>query len=309
MNYSSRHRLTVGTRGSKLALSQTGQVIEMLKSLHPGLKVDVKVIKTTGDKIQDKELSKIGGKGLFIKEIEEALHYGSIDFAVHSMKDVPHTMLAEFEIGAILKRVDPRDVLITRVGQDLKNLPKKSVIGTGSLRRMLQLYALRPDFEFKPVRGNIDTRIRKLSDGEFDAIVLASAGLIRIGWNGGDEFSINYLATDDYVPSVGQGALAIETRKCDKKSLDIVKVLNDETDAICVNAERTFLRRVDGGCEIPIGAYGKIEGNQLILDGFIGDEKNFKIYRDKITGSIEKFEEIGVRLAENCLSGRSRAGG
>ena len=298
-----KQRITVGTRGSKLALTQTGMVVQALKEAHNGLEIDVKVIKTTGDKILDKELSKIGGKGLFIKEIEEALLDNSIDFAVHSMKDVPHTIPEDFEIGAILTREDPRDVII------YKTLPDNAIIGTSSVRRMLQLKALHPDFQFKPVRGNIDTRIKKLSEGEFDAIVLAAAGIKRLGWHVGEDLSINYLEIEDFIPSVGQGAIAIEIRKGDSEIFDIVKVLNDEKDAICVRAERTFLREIDGGCEIPVGAYSKIEDNKLIIDGFIGDEKNAEIYREKIIGEVEKFEELGVQLAKNCLSRWRRAGG
>ncbi|OGI02628.1 MAG: hydroxymethylbilane synthase [Candidatus Melainabacteria bacterium GWF2_37_15] len=298
-----KQRVTVGTRGSKLALTQTGMVVQALKDMHKGLEIDIKVIKTTGDKILDKELSKIGGKGLFIKEIEEALLDGSIDFAVHSMKDVPHTLPEDFEIGAILKREDPRDVLI------YKKLPDNAVIGTSSVRRMLQLKALYPDFQFKPVRGNIDTRIRKLLEGEFDAIVLAVAGIKRLGWNKGEDLSINYLEIEDFIPSVGQGALALEVRKGDSEIFNIVKVLNDEKDATCVRAERAFLREIDGGCEIPVGAYSRIIDNKLIIDGFIGDEKNAKIYKEKITGEVESFEELGVQLAKNCISSRRRAGG
>ncbi|OGI20969.1 MAG: hydroxymethylbilane synthase [Candidatus Melainabacteria bacterium RIFOXYA2_FULL_32_9] len=308
-------KITVGTRGSKLALTQTGMVIDDLKKAHPGLKVDIKIITTTGDKILDKELSKIGGKGLFIKEIEEALLAKEIDFAVHSMKDVPHTLPEEFQIGAILKREDPRDVLICRDNYDLNNLPAGARIGTGSLRRMLQLKALRSDLVFLPIRGNIDTRVGKLARNEFDAIVLAAAGLKRMGWQGNDEFlktflkeesnidfNVSYLELDKYIPSVGQGALAIELRKNDQETFNIVKVLHHEIDAKCVLAERAFLKEVDGGCEIPIGAHCKAEGNQITIDGFVGDEEKNEIYRDKLIGNIDDYDKLGTQLAKNVLN-------
>ncbi|OGH98847.1 MAG: hydroxymethylbilane synthase [Candidatus Melainabacteria bacterium GWF2_32_7] len=308
-------KITVGTRGSKLALTQTGMVIDDLKKAHLGLKVDIKIITTTGDKILDKELSKIGGKGLFIKEIEEALLAKEIDFAVHSMKDVPHTLPEEFQIGAILKREDPRDVLICRDNYDLNNLPAGARIGTGSLRRMLQLKALRSDLVFLPIRGNIDTRVGKLARNEFDAIVLAAAGLKRMGWQGNDEFlktflkeesnidfNVSYLELDKYIPSVGQGALAIELRKNDQETFNIVKVLHHEIDAKCVLAERAFLREVDGGCEIPIGAYCKAEDNKITIDGFVGDEGKNTIYRDKLAGNIDDYDILGTQLAKNVLN-------
>ena len=301
--------ITVGTRGSALALTQANMVISALKLTYPELEVSTKIIKTTGDKILDKELSKIGGKGLFIKEIEEALLDKSIDLAVHSMKDVPHTLSEDFEIGTVLKREDPRDVLICLNGYDINTLPGGAVIGTGSTRRMLQLSRIRPDFEFIPVRGNIDTRIRKLLNGEFDALVLALAGIKRLGWQCREDLSIDYLDIKDFIPSVGQGAMGLEIRKGDDEVADLIKILNSKDDEVCVMAERAFLREIDGGCEIPVGAYAKIEGNQITIDGFIGDENTKEIFREKIVGNMENFEELGVQLAKNCLSRRSRAGG
>ncbi|EKE04025.1 MAG: hypothetical protein ACD_20C00118G0015 [uncultured bacterium] len=309
-------RITVGTRGSRLATTQTGIVIDDLKKAHPGLEVDVKIIKTTGDLVLDKSLSKIGGKGLFIKEIEDALLDKEIDFAVHSMKDVPHTLPEEFELAAILKREDPRDVLICKDNYDLSTLPAGSRVGTSSLRRMLQLKALRGDLECLPIRGNIDTRTNKITKNEFDAIVLAAAGLKRMGWQGKDDtqflstfikeesdiiFNISYLETNYYIPPVGQGALAIEIRKNDQELYDILNVLNHDIDAKCVLAERAFLKTVDGGCEIPVGAYCKADGNRIIIDGFVGDEVKSEIYRKQITGNIDDYEALGTQLANDVL--------
>lgn len=311
-----KSKIIVGTRGSKLALTQTNMVVDDVKKAHPNLEIDVKIIKTTGDRIPDKELSQIGGKGLFIKEIEEALSKKEIDFAVHSMKDVPHTLPEEFQTGAVLKREDPRDVLICRANYNLKNLPANSRIGTGSLRRMLQLKALRKDFDFLPIRGNIDTRINKLANNDYDAIILAAAGLNRMGRqqkndseflrsflkeNTDIDFNISFLELDNFIPAVGQGALAIEIRKNDEEIFNIIKVLNHDNDAKCVLAERAFLKEVDGGCEIPVGAYCQIIDGHLVIDGFIGDEKNNKIYREKISGNIDNYELLGIKLAKMVL--------
>lgn len=302
--------IVVGTRGSKLALTQTNQVIDKIKSFHPELEVKVKIIKTTGDLVQDKELSKIGGKGLFIKEIEEALLSNEIDLAVHSMKDVPHTLADGFQIGAILKRERPEDVLIMRNDLTLDTLPLSSTIGTGSLRRILQLRNLRADLNFKPLRGNIDTRLNKLANGDFDAVVLAAAGLKRLGWNedNSDEFfkgilkhptklNVEYLKTDNFIPAVGQGALTIEIRKNDKATHNIIKVLNDINDAICVAAERAFLREINGGCEIPIGAYATLSNDEITIKGFVGNEEKSIIYRETIKGNKNFNQSLGIELA------------
>lgn len=311
-----KSRIIVGTRGSKLALTQTGMVIKSLKEKHPGLEIDTRIIKTTGDKILDKTLDKIGGKGLFIKEIEDALANKEVDFAVHSMKDVPHTLPKDFEIGAILEREDPRDILISGNNKGLFDLPENAVIGTSSLRRILQLKALRPDIKFQSMRGNVDTRINMLAQGHYDAIVLAAAGLKRMGWKKGTESSffkpflkektdivLNavYIEIHYCIPAVGQGALAIEIRENDEDIYNIVKVLNHDLDAKCVLAERAFLKAIDGGCEIPIGAYCRIKNNKLNMTGFIGDERSLVIYKSDVSGESENYEIIGIKLAKEVL--------
>jgi len=306
-----KSKLIVGTRGSKLALVQTKQVIDELIKFYPKLNIDIKIIKTTGDMIFDRDLSKIGGKGLFIKEIEEALLRNEIDFAVHSMKDVPHTLPIDFQIGAILKREDPKDVLIARNNLCLKDLQIGSIIGTGSLRRMLQLHNIRPDLNIKPIRGNIDTRISKLVNGEFEGIIIAAAGLKRLGWKQANNeiffnnllknnanLGVEYLEADNFIPAVGQGALAIEIRDNDSEVFNIIKILNNHDDAICVETERAFLKEIDGGCEIPIGAYATLKDEEITLSGFIGDEKKLAIFSDIITDNIKYHKNIGINLAK-----------
>ena len=306
-------RLKLGTRGSKLALIQADIVIEALKMLCPGIEIDIKIIKTTGDLILDKDLSKIGGKGVFVNEIETALVTGEIDFAVHSAKDVPHTLPKEFIIGAILKREDPRDVLICKNNWNLNTLPENAKIGTSSSRRTLQLKMLRPDLDFQLIRGNVDTRINKLARGEFDAIILAAAGIKRMGHDKQTEdvffknilkqnleitLKSEYLDIESFIPSPGQGALIIETRKTDEKTLNFIKKLNSENDFYCVSAERSFLREINGSCEVPAGAYCTIKDNKMTAVGFIGDENKQIICRDRVTGSTEKYEILGAELAQ-----------
>jgi len=263
--------------------------------------------------ILDRDLSKIGGKGLFINEIETALNKGEIDFAVHSAKDVPHTLPQEFTIGAILKREDPRDVLISRNNWNLNTLPENAKIGTSSSRRTLQLKKLRPDLDFRLIRGNVDTRINKLARGEFDAIILAAAGIKRMGHdklteeiffgkilkeNPVSTLSSEYLDIESFIPSPGQGALIIETRKDDDNTLNIIKKLNSQSDFYCVSAERSFLREINGSCEVPAGAYCTIKDKKMSIIGFIGDENQQTIYKDKVSGPTENYEALGAELAQ-----------
>lgn len=311
-----KNNLIAGTRGSKLALKQTEYVVNYLKSLYPDITIDIKVIKTTGDKIQDKALNKIGGKGLFIKEIEEALLTNSVDFAVHSAKDVPHTLSDDFTIGAILKREDVRDILIAYNEYDISSLSHHSTVGTGSLRRKVQLLSIRPDIIAKPIRGNIDTRLKKLLEGDCDAIILASAGLKRLGWTKEAEYlffkillnkelettpTTSYLDTNSIIPSPGQGALLIENRKNDADTINIIKKLNDDESYHCVMTERSFLKEINGGCDIPIGAYCYCKDNKLFCTGFIGVESNNQIFKSSESGEMKDYEKIGVLLAQNVL--------
>ena len=288
-------KIVIGTRGSKLAVTQTNMVIKTLKKHYPYLNIEVKKIKTTGDKILDKSLSKIGGKGLFIAEIENALKNHDIDLAVHSMKDVQNVVSKEFEILSVLKREDPRDALVAKNQLTLSELPKGAVIGTSSLRRMVQIENLRPDLKFKLLRGNIDTRIKKMLNGEADAIILAAAGLKRMGW---EESISEYIDIYKCIPSVGQGALCVEFRRADKEIKNIVNALVNEVEFKCLLSERSFLKEMNGGCSIAIGAHATENNGKIELEGFVCNDDNTTIFKSKVTGSIEKYEDLGIELAE-----------
>ncbi len=287
----------MGTRGSKLALAQTDWVIHQLKSHYPEIEFEKIIIKTTGDKILDAPLSKVGGKGLFVKEIEEALIRGDIDFAVHSMKDVPSEVPPELEVSIIPERESPFDVLISP-WETLEALPKGAKIGTSSLRRLSQIKRLRADFIVSSLRGNVDTRLRKLKEGQYDGIILAEAGLKRLG------IQIKYkrFTLDEIIPAVGQGALGIEIRREDKKIKELLKILHSEKTALEIKAERSFLRIMEGGCQVPLGAYATINQGKLTLTGFISDLEGERFYRDIIEGEPSSSEKLGELLAKKLLS-------
>jgi len=255
--------IVVGTRQSALALTQTGQVIadleRLARELGLAVRFETRRIVTKGDRILDVTLSKVGGKGLFVKEIEQELLAGGIDIAVHSMKDVPHTLEDGLVIGAVPRREDPRDALIARAARSIAELPRGARVGTSSLRRVCQLKRLRPDLALEPVRGNIDTRIRKLETEGFDAIILAMAGLRRMGW---EDRASAPIPVEDCLPAVGQGALGVECRADDEEMLSLLRRYNDETTARAVEAERSFLAELNGGCQVPIGAYAEIAGEK-----------------------------------------------
>lgn len=286
--------VNIGTRGSQLALWQANWVREELLRNHPGLAVNLEIIKTTGDKITNVPLAKVGGKGLFVKEIEEALLSERIDLAVHSMKDMPGEVPEGLWISAIPQREIPFDVLVARDGRELDRLPPGAKIATGSLRRASQLLHYRPDLEILPIRGNIDTRMRKLSSGDLDAIILAAAGIRRL--NMADRIT-QQISPEILLPAVGQGALCIETRENDPEINRLVKSLNDPPTAWAVTAERGFLKRLQGGCQVPIAAYGTIAGETLTLTGMVAETDGSIIYRDTVTGPIEQAEDLGIRLA------------
>lgn len=264
--------IRLGTRGSLLARSQSGLIATLLEKCHPGLRVELTIFKTSGDMITDKPLHELGGKGLFTKELEQALLAGQIDLAVHSFKDVPVTMpLVEQEdlvIAAVPAREDPRDVLVSNTVQSLRELPTGAVVGTGSLRRRCQLLALRPDLQVQPIRGNIDTRLRKLRAGEFDALILAAAGLRRAGLF--DPSLVHPIDPSEQLPAAGQGALAIECRRSDDRTRRLVSVLNDPVTAARVTAERELVKLLEGDCHSPIGAFAEVRGDQLILRAAVG---------------------------------------
>jgi hydroxymethylbilane synthase len=286
--------LRLGTRKSKLALWQANYVKEKLEAL--GCKVEIVPITTTGDKILDAPLAKIGGKGLFVKEIENALLAGEIDLAVHSLKDVPITIPEGLTLSAITEREEPYDVLISRNGYKLEELPSGAVVGTSSLRRQVQIKRRRRDLKVEILRGNVDTRLRKLKEGLYDAIVLAYAGVKRMGLSG--EIS---QVLEDFIPAVGQGSLAIETRAEDKRVINFVKVLNHEESWLRAVCERAFLRELQGGCQVPIGAYAWIEGDRIKIKGFISDLEGERFLEGYEEGSLQEAEEVGKRLAQRLL--------
>jgi hydroxymethylbilane synthase len=286
--------LRLGTRKSKLALWQANFVKEKLETL--GCKVELVPITTTGDKILDAPLAKIGGKGLFVKEIENALLAGEIDLAVHSLKDVPMIIPEGLTLSAITEREEPYDVLISRNGKKLEELPSGAVVGTSSLRRRVQIKRRRRDLRVEILRGNVDTRLRKLKEGVYDAIVLAYAGVKRMGFSG--EIS---QVLEDFIPAVGQGSLAIETRAEDERVINFVRGLNHEESRLRAVCERAFLRELQGGCQVPIGAYAWIEGDRIKIKGFISDLEGERFLEGYEEGSPQKAEEVGKRLAQRLL--------
>lgn len=294
----SRRELVIGTRGSKLALWQATWVKERLEATHSGLTCRLKKIKTTGDKILDVALAKVGGKGLFVKEIEEALMAGKIDLAVHSMKDVPTELPDGLGIVVMTAREDPRDVVVSRTGAKLEALPESAVIGTSSLRRQVQLKHLRKDFQLKTLRGNVDTRIRKLKEENLDAIILAAAGMKRLGL---DHQITEYLPPEVMLPAVGQGVLGIEARLDDNRVNGVVLTLNHDLTHRVVLGERAFLKRLEGGCQVPIGCYGLVEDGQLRLRGMVGHPDGDPVLFAERSGPLEGSSELGRALAEDLL--------
>ena len=291
--------LRIGTRGSQLALFQVSWVKEKLVQAHPRLKVTLIKIKTTGDKIQDAPLAKIGRKGLFVKEIEEALIQKRIDFAVHSIKDVPIELPEGLYLPVITKREDPRDVFISKEGIGLKDLPRGARIGTSSLRRQVQLLHFRDDFAMIPLRGNLDTRLKKLSSLQLDGIILASAGLRRMCW---EARVSEYFDPAIMLPAIGQGVLAVEGRRGDERVDQVVAPLNHLRTQISVLAERAFLKRLGGGCQVPVAGLARVEGEKVILVGLVAGVDGKKIVKGKAEGTVEKNEELGERLAEELLA-------
>lgn len=294
--------IVVGTRQSQLALTQTNQVISDLKTLcqKHGLAFDfeIKKIITKGDRILDVTLSKVGGKGLFVKEIEQAMLDGEIDFAVHSMKDMPSMLPEGLTTGAVPRREDPRDVLISATGLSLDELPEGAVVGTSSLRRSSQLLSYRSDLNIQSIRGNIDSRIRKLETEGFDAIVLASAGLNRMGW--GHKAS-SYLPVELCLPAVGQGALGIECREDDVEVRQLLALYNDNITSQTVSAERKFLSELNGGCQIPIGAYATLlDDKKIELTGMVGYADGRKILKESMIGNDPI--KLGEQLAWKLIS-------
>lgn len=294
-----RANLILGTRGSKLALHQSEWFQSRIHAVMPDVQVTLRKIQTSGDKIVDVPLAKIGGKGLFVKEIEEALLAGEIDLAVHSMKDVPAQLPKGLEILCVPPREDARDALISRDGRSFKDLPQGATIGTASLRRQAQLLNARPDLRIVMLRGNLDTRLRKLKEGQFDAIVLAAAGLHRLAW--AHEIT-EYLDPSVSLPAIGQGALGIEGRSDDQFVRSVLDRLNDCATATTVTAERAFLARLEGGCQVPIAACATLSDGQVMLDGLVAGVDGKTVLRDRIQGSSQDAHALGVQLADRLLA-------
>jgi hydroxymethylbilane synthase len=297
--------IVVGSRQSTLALTQTNQTIQFLKEIcareELAYTFEVQPIVTRGDRILDVTLSKVGGKGLFVKEIEEALLNQDIDLAIHSMKDMPFELPEGLAIGAVPKREDPRDCLISREGLSLAELPEGARVGTSSLRRSAQLQAYRPDLRIESMRGNIDTRLRKLTNEGFDAILLAAAGLHRMGWK---ERITEYLSPDVCLPAVGQGALAIECRSGDVDVLSLLRRLNDPATERAVASERRLLGLLNGGCQVPIGAYAQLESEAsdsvLVLTGMVASPDGTQILKETAAGVDS--QKVGTEVAQALLS-------
>jgi len=296
---SQRPTLVLGTRGSKLALCQSEWFQSQVQEVAPEVRVTLRKIQTSGDKIVDVPLAKIGGKGLFVKEIEDALLTGEIDFAVHSMKDVPAQLPDGLDILCIPPREDARDAFISREGCSFQDLPVGAIIGTASLRRQAQLLHARPDLKIAMLRGNLDTRLRKLKEGQFDAIILAAAGLHRLAWS---QTITEYLPPILSLPAIGQGALGIEGRANDEFVRSILSRLNDQATHTTVTAERAFLHRLEGGCQVPIAAYATLADEHLALDGLVASVDGKTVIRDQIKGTPPQAHSLGVLLADRLLS-------
>lgn len=291
--------IKIGTRGSKLALWQANWVKSALTLLHPFLTFEIVIIKTKGDKILDVPLAKVGGKGLFVKEIEDALLNGSIDLAVHSMKDMPAEIPDGLCVGAIPKRETPLDVLISKDGLVLTELKTHARVGTSSLRRASQLLHVRPDLVILPLRGNIDTRLGKLETENLDAIILAAAGIKRLGF---ENRITEHLDENIMLPAAGQGALCVEIRQDDPEIGPIVVLLEDNQTKVIVMGERAFLKRLEGGCQVPIAAHGKIVENRLTLCGLVATLDGTTVIKETFSGPVDSSETIGLELANRLLS-------
>jgi len=297
-------QLTIATRGSALALWQANHIKDRLEAEHPGLTVHLLKIKTKGDKILDVPLAKVGGKGLFVKEIEEALLDGRAQLAVHSMKDVPTELPEGLEVGVIPEREASTDSLLSVKYEGLAGLPRGAVVGTSSLRRQSQLATLRPDLKIESLRGNLDTRVRKLLAGEFDAIVVATAGLNRLELTAPRH---EILGPPDFLPAVAQGALGIEYHSANAEVAAMLQFLNHEPSKRQVLAERGFLTGLDGGCQVPIAAWSVIDGERLRLTGFVADVDGSRPIRMTAEGPVDNAWDIGAALAEKVLAAGGKA--
>lgn len=294
-----KNLLRIGTRGSQLALWQAHWVQQAIEGQWPEVKTELTIIKTTGDKITDVPLAKVGGKGLFVKEIEEALMDGRIDLAVHSMKDMPAELPHGLSISAVPERENPLDALISNNNISLDQLPPDARVGTSSLRRASQLLHRRPDLNIRPLRGNLDTRLKKLAGGDLDAIVLATAGLKRLGLG---NLITSVLDPDIMLPAVGQGALCIESRTHDSRTSQIVTSLDHAATHLAVMAERAFLHRLEGGCQVPIAAFATLEKEQLELTGLVAEVDGSILIQEAVSGPCDEAVSLGIDLAKKLIA-------
>lgn len=293
-----KRNLVLGTRGSKLALWQANFIAGRIGEV-VGVDVEIQTIKTSGDKILDAPLAKIGGKGLFVKEIEEALASGEVDLAVHSMKDVPTELPEELFIGAMTERADPRDVLVSKGALKLAELPEGAHIGTSSLRRKAQLAKYRPDFVFGDLRGNLDTRIRRIEEGRYDATILAAAGIDRMGWS--DRIA-ERIDSEVMISAVGQGAIGVEIRKDDNFMIELCGRLTHLATALAVRAERRLMRRLEGGCQVPIGALATLDDRTLTIEAIVASLDGTRLLRDIASGRASDPEAVGDEVAAKLLA-------
>ncbi len=293
-----RKKIIIGSRASRLALIQAESVVDNLRKVRPEKELEIRKITTGGDRDRHIQLDRMEAIGVFVKELEEALLGGEIDLAVHSLKDVPTAIPEGLCLAAVTERLDPRDVLVSR-SESLDNLPPGSQIGTGSLRRSIQLSRYRPDLEVRGIRGNVDTRLRKVQEGQVDGVVLAAAALIRLGWR---ESITQYLPVEDFLPSAGQGALAIEIRRDDEAVTELASGINHVQSWQCIGAERAFLSALGGGCRAPIAALASVEGSELQITGMAASADGNKILRGSAEGRASSAEEVGENLAKKLLS-------
>jgi len=292
-------RIRIGTRGSKLALWQANHVKEQLEAAHPGLEAELVTITTSGDRIQDRSLLEIGGKGAFVKEIEEALLGEEVDIAVHSMKDVPVELPPNLHLPVVLRREDPRDAFLSNHYGYPWEMPAGARIGSSSLRRKCQLMARFPELEVAEIRGNVDTRLRKMDEGQFDAIVLAAAGLKRLGW--ADRIT-TLMAPEDSLPAMGQGTIGIECREGDTATEERIAVLEDRETAVRTRAEWALNRHMQGGCEVPMGGFAELDGDRLRMRGVVGELDGSRLIEDEVNGAAAEAEALGAELGRRLLA-------
>jgi len=295
----STQRIRIATRKSPLALWQAEHVLRLLQQVHPELEVELLKMSTQGDKIIDTPLAKIGGKGLFVKELEQGLLNKDADIAVHSMKDVPVELPTGLHLAVVLEREEPRDAFVSNNYQRLEDLPQGARVGTASLRRQCQLAALRPDLEILNLRGNVGTRLKKLDNGHYDAIILASAGLIRLGL---EQRIAQKIPVDISLPAIGQGVIGIECRSDDQIINELIAVLGHDQTQICITAERALNERLQGGCQVPIGGFAQLSGNALHVRGLVGRPDGRTIIQAEKSGAPQQAQDLGSAVAEDLLA-------